>query len=289
MPQLIIGKTSPSRRTALAGRRRNAFTLVELLVVIGIIAALIAILLPVLGRAREAAKATKCLANMRQFGNALLMYLNENKGCMPVQVKNTVNDFANPAVYDVGNVQGLSVLASLMPYLNGSNVASSLWACPSAFDLTAAGSASLQQSHTNFLVNAAVMSSGVNANPVGRRINRITGPADIIWMQEARTILDNAYARPYEHVIVAGVPQYEAWCNPAVAGNGYDDVHYVSGHVGGNYGGGNNAYLDGHCAYRPFGSLHPSDFGLVGITGTSTSNDPNTTAQNVPYNGAFEN
>ena len=72
------------RRGAVSRRERAAFTLVELLVVIGIIAILIAILLPTLNRARESAKRTQCLSNLRQLHTALVLYAQTNKDAVPL-------------------------------------------------------------------------------------------------------------------------------------------------------------------------------------------------------------
>jgi prepilin-type processing-associated H-X9-DG protein len=81
------------QRRQRAAAHGAAFSLVELLVVIGIITILIGILLPTLSRARDAANKTKCLANLRTLGQAMTMYAQYSKGWLPnMNAPNTVND-----------------------------------------------------------------------------------------------------------------------------------------------------------------------------------------------------
>jgi len=73
-------------------RPPSAFTLVELLVVIGIIAVLISILIPTLNRAREQSQRVACASNLRQVGNYLAMYNNDFKGAMPIFIPSSLPD-----------------------------------------------------------------------------------------------------------------------------------------------------------------------------------------------------
>jgi len=95
--------------------RSKGFTLVELLVVIGIIALLISILLPSLNRARETANRVKCASNLRQIGQAILLYTNDSKGPYPRTIY-----YVNSAPSDASNNVASGSYAS-DPFLQGTS------------------------------------------------------------------------------------------------------------------------------------------------------------------------
>ena len=86
---------------------RRGFTLIELLVVMVIIALLVGLLLPALGRAQEEARKTQCRSNLRQIGLAITMYANDNKKYTPVAYGYSAVPWSDyRSAYHVGHAVG---------------------------------------------------------------------------------------------------------------------------------------------------------------------------------------
>lgn len=204
--------------------RRTGFTLIELLVVIAIIAILAAILFPVFAKAREKARQTSCLSNVKQIALGILQYAQDydERFCM------SYND-------DVGAACWRHWEEQIMPYCKNSQ----MFVCPSnQLNFTANGGLVIGASYaTNNWVTGG--SHGAADNSIGQ----ITAPAETMLVFDTH---------PYRAA---------AWCAYATETNANDDCYGTvlvphrrcgnAAHIAieGHNGGFNAALCDGHAKW----------------------------------------
>ncbi|MFM8358028.1 MAG: type II secretion system protein [Verrucomicrobiota bacterium] len=244
----------------------SGFTLIELLVVIAIIAVLAGLLLPALSKAKQRARMTQCLGNLRQMGIALVLYEGDHKRLPPRASQ--VPDFMNPRAPGWRN----NCLYALAPYLQGSKQARSsrVYACPSAVK-PGDGSDATTNSATGYLPNAVVME---------RTLDSIPNPSGIIFSQETIRLVSYTALRPAAGADFGLCPgQYTFWhvtLKPGV--DWYASLHNQ---------GGNLLFVDGHAQYRKASTLRAFEFGLANDT-TGNADDDHRSPETRCYRSVFD-
>ena len=238
MADLHLPERPRPTRSGPVGQRRPGFTLVELLVVIGIIALLVSILLPALGRAREQSRLVKCLSNLRQLGLAMTMYNNDNKMHFPGPGYSTYhNDDWIWWEADWDHTQG-----ALQKYVNASSFQPENYICPSDPDLTSHTNGYVYSYSVNWMVcvprDPGVITAGYPNELPSLVATQIRNPVRVILFvdEDSQTIDDGCWA-----------PQHYFTDGHNLLSNRHDRQSEKSADR--NAGRGNVSFCDGHAEF----------------------------------------
>ena len=226
--------------------RRKAFTLVELLVVVGIIAILIAILMPALSRARDQANRIKCMSNVRNIMQGIVMYTSANKSCLPPPNWGG-NPFGTPGwLYDNSAWANWTMEADgpAWSYLENGAIyrlikEREVFKCPLHLDRVSNGAT---EKFTSYLMN------GATSDFTTDRLHRTTkfGAMDIIiWETGESTVANRVLGIPPFN---DGSSQAREWISERHGGGGRN---IQTGQVKGN-GGASVGCIDGHVEWMSY-------------------------------------
>jgi prepilin-type N-terminal cleavage/methylation domain-containing protein/prepilin-type processing-associated H-X9-DG protein len=214
----IFTRPSPANRVRICKHR--AFTLVELLVVIGIIALLISILLPTLSKVQRTAQQTKCLSNVRQIGQGFIQYENDNHGYFPYAAIDTGPEQPGDWLWWQSDRIANLATGGIAKYLNITKDAQRILQCP-ADPLQYRPHSSAEGAYPfSYTLNGFFRSVDVtNTNfPKHQGVEKITAVAlsseKVLIIEEDESTVDDGYATIYPFPPAAtGVPSTTAQTN----------------------------------------------------------------------------
>lgn len=215
-------------------KKRGAFTLIELLVVIAIIAILAAILFPVFARARENARRSSFLNNLKQIGLGVMQYAQDYDEKYPAMSLDVVPTFATgPQQY-----ANYNMWRQIYPYTKSWQILN----CPSAIANTTSAIPDGNDS-TSYFVNGVIIRLGD-----GLSMAAVSQPALRIMVNEYTQVVAWAYQRPTLTDPNDPTKGYRYW------NEGGRSIHFD---------GLNNLFADGHVKWRKESSLCVTDYGLA--------------------------
>ena len=217
---------------------RAGFTLIELLVVIAIIAILAAILFPVFAQARESARATSCLSNMKQIMTGMIMYSQDYDESFP---GSRIQRLPGNQDGDATNGHIIGYRTVTYPYLKNKQV----WACPSNPNRNSATEEDDKQFKTSYASNGVLIydTYGVPQSQVGR-------PAEVFMFMES-TWVNNDLG---DWVGRITNPDACGWGTGFFQHRGKTSGSWKKGDAP-NGGQGNWAFFDGHAKSKKFSTI----------------------------------